>query len=130
MRVVIEVPGTGGELRVVRKLVTAWATAVAASLEDLPLIATELVSNAVNASPDDGSVIVRLERDRASWSVIVVDEGPGFVVGSLAVPPADVTRGRGLALVNALVDDLDVDRVDGHTVVTARKRVPGDTLTP
>lgn len=129
MRVVIEVPGTGGELRVVRKLVTAWAAAVAASPGDLPLIATELVSNAVNASPADGSVIVRLERDDASWSVTVVDDGPGFVVGSLAVPPTTATRGRGLALVNALVDDLDVDRVDGHTVVTARKRLPGDATT-
>lgn len=114
-------PGTDGQLRVVRRLASAWAEAVAAEPDDLPLIVTELLSNAVNASPPDGSVIVRLERDPDAWSVTVVDEGPGFRTGSLAIPPAEATRGRGLALVNQLVDAIVVERVDGLTVVTAQR---------
>lgn len=122
MRVVIEVPGTDGQLRVVRRLASAWAEAVSAEPGDLPLIVTELLSNAVNASPPDGSVIVRLDRDPDAWSVTVVDEGPGFRTGSLAIPGPDAIRGRGLALVNQLVDAVVVERVDGLTVVTAQRK--------
>ena len=123
MRVVIEVPRSGGQLRVIRRFVEAWSVAVAAPDIDLPLVATELVSNALNASPEDGSVILRLECEDGEVRLVVVDEGPGFALAEPRFPSLDAVRGRGLAMVAGYVDDLSVERIDGLTVVTATCRV-------
>ena len=121
MRVVIEVPRSGGQLRVIRRFVEAWAAAITTDPDDLPLVATELVSNALNASPEDASVIVRLERDDGQVRLVVVDEGPGFTLGGLQLPADSAPRGRGLPLVASHVDSLTVERIDGLTVVTATR---------
>jgi anti-sigma regulatory factor (Ser/Thr protein kinase) len=121
MRVVIEVPRARGQLRVVRRFVDAWTDAVSVPAGDMPLVVTELVSNAFNASPDDTSVILRLECEEGELRVVVVDEGPGFALGDVQLPSRDAIRGRGLALVAGAVDELRVERVDGLTVVTATR---------
>lgn len=48
----------------------------------------------------------------------MVDAGAGSKRASLA--PSS-RRGRGLAIVDRLADQLTIDRVDGHTTVTARE---------
>ena len=119
MRVVIEVPRARGQLRVIRRFVEAWAASESRHPGSLPLVVTELVTNALNASPEDASVILRLERDGDELRVVVADEGPGFTLGTPTLPPIDAPGGRGLALVSGWVDSLTVERIDGLTVVTA-----------
>lgn len=121
MRVVIEVPSSGGQLQAIRRFVEAWADAVATDPDDLPLVATELVTNAINASPTGASVVLRLEREPDEVRLVVMDEGPGFTMGEAAFPSIDSVRGRGLALVARTVDSLTVERIDGLTVVTASR---------
>lgn len=121
MRVVIEVPSSGGQLQAIRRFVEAWADAVATDPGDLPLVATELVTNAINASPPDASVVLRLEREPDEVRLVVMDEGPGFTLTTVAFPSPDSVRGRGLALVAQTVDSLTVERIDGLTVVTASR---------
>jgi anti-sigma regulatory factor (Ser/Thr protein kinase) len=55
--------------------------------------------------------------------VEVSDDGHGFEWRPVDdVPDPDADEGRGLFLVSTLVDDLDVVRRDGRTVVRAVKR--------
>jgi anti-sigma regulatory factor (Ser/Thr protein kinase) len=119
VRIVIEIPRSGRRLGALRRLVVEWARAVGADADDLPLVTTELVANALEASPADDPVVVRLEREGSRVRVVVIDDGPGFEVGALDLPPPDAARGRGLALVAQMVDSVHVERVDGHTIVTA-----------
>ena len=86
MRVVIEVPRAPGQLRVVRRFVEAWAAAESTDPGPLPMVATELLTNAMNASPEDAPVILRLEREGHELRLVVVDEGPGFTLGATNLP--------------------------------------------
>jgi anti-sigma regulatory factor (Ser/Thr protein kinase) len=119
MRLVIEVNRTSGQLRAVRRFVEVWAGALSMPVGDLPLVVTELVSNAQNASPPDAPVILRLECEQGELRVVVIDEGPGFTIRDVQLPTHHAERGRGLALVARSVDDLRAERIDGLTVVTA-----------
>lgn len=123
MRVVIEVPRSQAPLAVIRRLARAWGEAVGAPADELPLVVTELVTNARNAASDDGEIILRLEYELPTVCVTVIDDGPGFDLVDLDPPPPEALRGRGLPLVRAAMDELQVERIDGHTVVTARKQV-------
>lgn len=122
MRVTIELPPEGGQLRHVRRLVQSWGDAVNAEWESLPLIATELVSNALAVSPPDEPVHVTLQASGGDVTVSVLDAGSGLKSSSFAPPPVTSPRGRGLSIVDRLADHLSIERVDGHTLVTAKKQ--------
>lgn len=122
MRVTIQLSPEGGHLRHVRRLVRTWMDAVGAAWEALPLVTTELVSNALAASPPDRLVEVSLAVDGGDVVVSVRDAGSGLKSRSFAPPPPTSVRGRGLAIVDRLADQLTIDRVGGQTRVTARKR--------
>ncbi len=92
----------------------------------LPLIATELLANAYDAS--DADVDFVLERSDTEIRVQVSDGGPGFdqadMIGDAGV---DSTRGRGLPIVENLADRFQVERADGWTTATAIIRIgPAD----
>lgn len=124
MRVTIELSPEGGQLRHVRRLVQSWSDAVRAEWDTLTLVTTELVSNALAASPPDVPVEITLQLSPHEVSVSVLDAGSGLKTRSFAPPPASSRRGRGLAIVDQLADQLTIDRRDGRTLVTARKRRP------
>jgi anti-sigma regulatory factor (Ser/Thr protein kinase) len=87
--------------------------------EDLLLVATELCTNAIEATPDDEPVEVRVGLEGKRLRLAVANaarpdagqERPDLVHGSLQ------ERGRGLAIVRALVDTLAMVTMDGQTVV-------------
>ena len=122
MRVTIELSAEGGHLRHVRRIVATWMEAVGASWDELPLVTTELLSNALAASPPDERVEITLEGGAAEVAVTVCDAGSGLKSRSFAAPPPSSERGRGLAIVDGLADQLTIDRSHGHTRITARKR--------
>jgi serine/threonine-protein kinase RsbW len=94
--------------------------------DELALVITELVTNAVEASPGPNAKIeVRAEvTDGPHVRLVVTDAGGGFdLIGSPRLPSDRAIRGRGLPIVNALMDVLDVRRVDGRTRVTTVRSV-------
>jgi anti-sigma regulatory factor (Ser/Thr protein kinase) len=97
-----------------------------AEAADLLLVATELAANAVrHATGGLGSVLLRASVRGADVMLEVEDDGgePMPLPGPAdELPDGMAERGRGLFLVRALVDQLDSQIVDGHTVVRAIRR--------
>ena len=82
------------------------------------LASSELVTNAMQNS--SGPVWVSVDWGAAKPVIRVFDLGDGFVLDSANVPPVEQVNGRGLMIVDHLVDELDVTaRAAGGTLVTA-----------
>jgi serine/threonine-protein kinase RsbW len=82
------------------------------AVSDLKLAVTEACSNAIRhayGGRADGSVAIRYELDPDAIAIEVVDEGSGF---DLDPDPADLVElsedGMGLAIIRAVVDDLEL----------------------
>ena len=95
--------------------------------DDIQLAVTEACANAVRHS-DTGEYVVRLEVGDEGCEVEVVDLGTGFDVGDIRQQGEDLESGRGLWLMQALVDDLQFVRGDDGTHVRLTKH--WDTLEP
>jgi serine/threonine-protein kinase RsbW len=95
-------------------------------VEQLVLAVAEACNNAIlHAEGDDFTVSVFVEGGRAL--VTVTDHGAGFIPPARpSMPGPRATGHRGLALMQALVDDVDVvsDRA-GTTVMLAQSFTPG-----
>jgi anti-sigma regulatory factor (Ser/Thr protein kinase) len=122
MRLHLTIPPETSQLRAVRRVLEGWASAHDLPSPSLCLIATELLANAVTASPP--GAVIELDVDLADQEVTlaVSDAGPGEFVGAdvYAVGP-DSMRGRGLHIVNTLSNRLTIERIDGRTVITAHQ---------
>lgn len=112
-----------------RHLLEDWLIRVPvdrAEAADLLLVASELASNAVrHASGRPGSVVLRASVEGPDVLLEVEDDGgePLPLPGPAdELPDGMAERGRGLFLVQALVDHLDSRVVDGHTTVRAIRR--------
>ena len=93
-------------------------------VEDLLLVAGELCANAVAAAPG-AEVVLRACVDGDDVVVEVEDpagDHPGLADHGAEHPDPLAERGRGLYLVAALGDDVEVDGDGGRTVVRCRKR--------
>jgi anti-sigma regulatory factor (Ser/Thr protein kinase) len=90
-------------------------------VDDMALAITELVTNAVEASPTASApILVHATYIGQDLCIEVIDEGQGFTLDdSEARPSPKSIRGRGLPIVRALVDAVEVDRSDGRTRVVA-----------
>jgi anti-sigma regulatory factor (Ser/Thr protein kinase) len=94
-------------------------------LADLQLIASELVTNAVEHG-DAPSIRLGVECDADVASVWVHSDGPSPNVGPVEtwqVAGEDAITGRGLGIVRRLADEVDVDQSGSTLVVTARRHV-------
>lgn len=85
-------------------------------LDDLELVVSELATNVLQhtASPKL-SVIVRRTPDR--WEITVADAEDIPPFDTLALPDTDRPAGRGLFVVQALMDDVALVEVDGAQVI-------------
>jgi serine phosphatase RsbU (regulator of sigma subunit)/anti-sigma regulatory factor (Ser/Thr protein kinase) len=114
---------------VARHLFSDWLTAQPIdhdAVDDLLVIATELCANAVAASTGAArSVALRARAEGHALVIEAEDDGPGFAwpLWTDEEPP-DLAeeRGRGLFLVRALSDDVEVVRRDDRTIVRCTKR--------
>ena len=90
---------------------------------DLLLVASELCANAVrHASGSPGALAMRAWAEGGALVMEVEDDGAGFELTERyddEVPGLDGEQGRGLFVVEALVDDVTVRRSDGRTYVRA-----------
>ena len=88
---------------------------------DVQVAVTEACANAVRHS-DVGEYVVRLEVCDDSCEVEIVDLGGGFEPPEINMQAEDMESGRGLWLMQALVDDLQFVRGDDGTHVRLRKQ--------
>ncbi|MEO6121375.1 MAG: SpoIIE family protein phosphatase, partial [Acidimicrobiales bacterium] len=111
---------------VARHLLSDWLTSEPIDqkvVDDLLLIADELCANSVEADPR-GEVILRARVEGDAVVVEVEDAAGGHPGAGHAGPehPDPMTeRGRGLYLVGALSDEVEVTEENGRTVVRCRK---------
>jgi anti-sigma regulatory factor (Ser/Thr protein kinase) len=88
--------------------------------DDVLLVATELCTNAIESTPPDAPVEVRVSNDGTALRLTVANQRlPSFV----DIEPADLRRGslqergRGLAIVRSLVDTFVMTSDEDRTVV-------------
>ena len=99
------------------------------AIDDIQLAVTEACGNAVRHATGVAEYSVRLGVGVEACEVDVIDMGPGFDPPPLTSPThADFETGRGLYLIQALVDDLQFIREDHATHVRLVKRWPGVKL--
>ena len=111
-----------GVMRNVASCVMGDIGAPQEATEDVQVAVTEACANAVRHS-DVGEYVVRLEVADEICEIEVVDLGAGFDPGELQAPSGgDLESGRGLYLMEALVDDLHFARDDDGTHVRLTKR--------
>ncbi|WP_104528410.1 ATP-binding protein [Blastococcus saxobsidens] len=95
-------------------------------IEEIVLALTEACANVVDHVHDQEAYQVEVSIDDELCRISVLDQGEGFDPGSVQTggQPTDAERGRGLILMNALVDRLQfVQDDDGHHRVTFEKRL-------
>ena len=121
--------GSAATLRSARRDVLAWLSdldADEATKDRAALIVSELATNALQASPGR-TYTVRVARDDEYVSISVRNHA------SDSRPPTrdrwhfadrSALRGRGLAIVTSLADEVTVDGDQSEVVVTARIRLP------
>lgn len=111
-----------GVMRNVASCVMGDIGAPQEATEDVQVAVTEACANAVRHS-DVGEYIVHLEVADEVCEIEVVDLGAGFDPAELQAPAGDnMESGRGLYLMEALVDDLHFTRDDDGTHVRLTKR--------
>jgi serine/threonine-protein kinase RsbW len=95
---------------------------------DLGICVTEAAGNAIvhaHHQREDLSVEIRFEKLADSLIVVVRDHGTGFEVGEISDPtlPENLLKlnGRGLHLIRALMDKLEIQRLpDGMQIVMTK----------
>jgi stage II sporulation protein AB (anti-sigma F factor) len=90
------------------------------TLRDLRWVLTEAVTNAiVHGHGEDGrSMTVEIRCQRGRLEVRVHDSGPGFRVADLHDPPRpEFESGRGLWMMQELVDELEFQRSADHNTL-------------
>lgn len=141
----LELPAEAGTVPVVRALVRASMLGLGidqACVDDIVLALTEACANVVaHAAADDardgsGSYHVEIRFDRSTCQIEVTDHGGGFDASDMRVgmPNGQAERGRGLAIIEALMDHVTFSSEPGRgTVVTFEKRLvldPDSKLQP
>lgn len=93
--------------------------------EDLELAITEACANAVKHATDANQFEVRFGIGREGCVVEVIDAGPGFDPPTILESSIDeMESGRGLFLIDALVDELQFIREPDETKIRLLKRWP------
>jgi serine/threonine-protein kinase RsbW len=84
-------------------------------LADLKLAVTEACANAArHAYEEEGHVTLRLRADESEVRIEIVDEGTGFGGGGHELEPELLPEeGMGLAIIRAVVDDLEIGSAEG-----------------
>jgi anti-sigma regulatory factor (Ser/Thr protein kinase) len=115
----VEAPGKA------RAIVRArWSESDDEVLDDLTLIVSELVSNAVQHG--EPQIVLRMRTDPLSVDISVLDHGRDVPSGTVVAPDRSATSGRGLTIVDHLANDWGVVPFEGAPgkTVWARLNVP------
>jgi anti-sigma regulatory factor (Ser/Thr protein kinase)/GAF domain-containing protein len=118
-------PGEMTSLRLIRKELRTWLQRVKTTtdeIEDLLLATGEVVTNAIEHGHrnDQRPVHITATREEHSCRVVVTDQGQWKSPSERIRNDARV-RGRGMGLIHALMNDVQIERRPEGTVVTLTK---------
>jgi anti-sigma regulatory factor (Ser/Thr protein kinase) len=106
-----------------------WGTADS-TLADIAISVSELVNNAIvhgNKASPDATVTVTINRDGSSVTIAVADEGGGFNPNEIDDPLKEENLmkevGRGIFIVESLMDKVDVTVGDKGTTISISKTI-------
>jgi anti-sigma regulatory factor (Ser/Thr protein kinase) len=89
--------------------------------ETIELATSELATNVIQHTRAE-TIDVRVATTPEQWVVVVDDAQDLELDGPITAPPITSTTGRGLFVVQQLMDDLDVTTLDGRRVLRCTKR--------
>lgn len=90
---------------------------VAAEME---LVVSELATNVIDHTGSD-NIVILIERDERRWTVDVADAENIPPLGDIVHPTSDTMSGRGLIIVRALMDSVEVKELgDAHMIRVRR----------
>lgn len=92
-----------------------------ADAETIELATSELATNVIQHTRAD-TIDVHVETTADQWVLVVDDADELELNGPVTAPPATSTTGRGLFVVQQLMDSLDVTTLDGRRVLRCTKR--------
>ena len=116
----LQLPPDHDQSRVLRARIREWCSAEGYPdpyVDDVVIVASELFSNAVQATIGDASITVGLARRQEGALVRIVNEGPGFDPESVSAPRTDLAGGRGIWLAKSL-GTLGVTQHQSKTIVS------------
>ncbi len=127
-------PADPSQIAPARRLVrTELAPMVpAALLDDLQLVASELVTNAIQHGAS-GPVTLTIAMDDERVAITVVSRGPSPAVGPVTnwtISEAPDVTGRGLGIVRRVADRVEVDQSADRLAITAHHRTSHRTVDP
>jgi serine/threonine-protein kinase RsbW len=100
------------------------------TIADIAISVSELVNNAIshgNKSSPEKTVTVEVGRENSSVRISVSDEGEGFNPDDIDSPIAEENLlkevGRGIFIVESLMDEVEVKNVNGATTITIKKTI-------
>lgn len=94
-------------------------------VDDVQLIASELVTNAIEHGPG-GPVVVELDCTDSVVRLTVQSPNPQANIANprrWAIPSADALSGRGFGIVRRVADRVEVRRNDAFLIVVAQLRI-------
>jgi serine/threonine-protein kinase RsbW len=99
-------------------------------IADIAISVSELVNNAVmhgNKAVLERPVVVTVSRNGRNVKISVTDQGTGFDPGHIENPIEDVNLmkevGRGIFIVRALMDEVEITPTKGGTTITITKGI-------
>ena len=99
-------------------------------IADIAISVSELVNNSVNhgnKSDSDKTVSVSISKDGNEVVITIADQGQGFDPQTISNPLDEVNllkdTGRGIFIVNALMDKVDVKTTESGTTTTITKSI-------
>jgi serine/threonine-protein kinase RsbW len=128
----LSIPSSSDQLEVVDQIVEAMAVDMGFNkdaIADLGICVTEAVMNAIEHAHDRPELMIDvvIECYSDQMRVIVRDHGPGFDVESVPDPtkPENVLNlgGRGIMLMRAMMDEVDVKSFDDGTEISMVKKL-------
>jgi serine/threonine-protein kinase RsbW len=111
MTVRLDLPREAGSVPTVRRLLRSALAALhvnRAAGEDLEIAVTEACANVVRHAAGAETFEVSLDVAEDHCSIDVLDGGPGFDPGTLAAPDPGSEHGRGLFLIRALSENVQM----------------------
>lgn len=89
---------------------------------DVELVVSELATNVVEHTRSE-TISVAIRREAEFWELIVADCDDLDTIHDRDLPAVRVATGRGLFIVQSLMDSIETVEVDGHLVIRCRKSV-------
>ena len=120
----VRVPAREAELRRIRAEVRRFVGDAGGREEliaDLELVVSELSTNVIQHS-GAGEVVIAMRHDDGLWEVDVHHADGLPDLGSVVPPPNSSTSGRGIMVVRALMDDVEIVEESGETLIRCSVR--------